>query len=125
MEYIHNWLSGLNIGPVTLDSKSLDDTTKARKLRTYIEFSFPDGIDDQGPWFRGNCVVNIVCRDKDVLIADIPTLSKACNKFLDEFDHKDADAGIDCIDVEYVDFFSDGVGNHMFQYVFDVFARKG
>jgi len=123
-KYIYDWLVGLGIGPVFLDRKPFDDTTKLRNVRTYIVMDFPDGIVDQGPWYRGICVVCIGCRDKDRFVADLETLDKACSKFLAEFNKNDEENGVNCIDVELEDDYSDMVGNHEYQYSFDVFASK-
>ena len=123
-KYIYDWLVGLNIGQVTTDRMPFDDTTKQRKERTYIVMDFPDGIEDQGPWFRGICVVCIGCRDKVRFVADLDTLDKVCSKFLAQFNHNDDENGINLIDVQYEDDYSDGVGNHEYRYSFDVFASK-
>ena len=124
-KYIYDWLVGLNIGPVFQDRKPFDDTSKLRNLRTYIVYDFPDGIEDQGPWYRGICEVCIGCRDKERFVADLATLDKACAKFLAEFNHNDDEKGVNLIDVQFEDDYSDGVGNHEYRYSFDVFASKG
>lgn len=123
-KYIYDWLTGLGIGEVFMDRKPFDDTTKRRDIRTYIVMDFPDGIMDQGPWYRGICIVCIGCRDKVRFIPDLATLDKATSKFLAEFNHNDYEKGVNLIDVEYEDDYSDGVGNHEFRYSFDVFASK-
>lgn len=122
-KYIYDWLVGLNLGPVFQDRKPWDDTTKLRNLRTYIVYDFPDGIEDQGPWWRGQCMVAVGCRDKQRFIADLNTLDKACTKFLNEFDKVDEDNGIDLIDVEFLGDTPYGADDHEYQYAFDVFAR--
>jgi hypothetical protein len=114
----------LQIGPVFQDRKPIDDTTKLRDKRTYIVVDFPEGIEDQGPWHYGLCRVNIGCRDKERFVADLETLDKISAKFLDEFDKNDEENGVSCIDVEFEDDFSDGVQNHEYQYIFDVYAQK-
>lgn len=124
-KYIYDWLEGLNIGPVFMDRKQQDDKTKLRKERTYIVMDFPDGIMDQGPWFRGICVVCIGCKDKALYVPDLATLDKVSAKFLAEFPHNDDENGVNLIDVEFEDDYPDGVGNHEFRYSFDVFASKG
>lgn len=123
-KYIYDWLVGLGIGQVFMDRKPFDDTTKQRDIRTYIVMDFPDGIMDQGPWYRGICVVCIGCRDKARFIPDLTTLDKQCAKFLAEFNKNDDENGVNLIDVEFEDDYSDGVGNHEFRYSFDVFASK-
>ena len=85
---------------------------------------FPDGIEDQGPWYRGICVVCIGCRDKDRFVADLETLDKACAKFKSQFEMNDEKNGVSCIECEFDDDYSDGVGNHEYRYSFDVFASK-
>lgn len=123
-KYIYDWLVGLKIGKVFQDRKPFDDTTKLRNLRTYIVFDFPDGLIDQGPWYRGICTVCIGCRDEIRFEPDLLVLDKACAKFLAEFNKNDYENGINLIDVEYENDYSDGVGNHEYQYSFDVFAEK-
>lgn len=123
-KYIYDWLVGLGIGPVFQDRKPFDDTTKLRNIRTYIVYDFPDGIEDQGPWYRGICTVYIGCRDKDRFVPDLQTLDKVCEKFLSEFNHNDDEKGVNLIDVQYENDYSDGVGNHEYVYSFDVFASK-
>lgn len=123
-KYIYDWLSNLGIGPVFLDRKPFDDTTKMRSQRTYIVFDFPDGIVDEGPWFRGDCRVSIGCRDQERFVPDMDSLSAACDKFRSEFDRNDDIEGIDCIDVEYIEDYTDNEGNHEFVFVFDMFAYK-
>ena len=123
-KYIYDWLVGLNIGPVFMDRKPFDDTTKLRNIRTYIVMDFPDGILDQGPWYRGICTVYIGCRDKDRFVPDLETLDRVSQKFLDEFEKNDYENGVNCISVEFEDDYSDGVGNHEYVYSFDVFASK-
>lgn len=123
-KYIYDWLVGLNIGPVFQDRKPFDDTTKLRDKSTYIVMDFPDGIVDQGPWWRGICVVCIGCRDRDRFVPDLETLDKVCAKFLDEFPKNDNKTGISLIDVQFEDDYSDGIGNHEYRYSFDVFAPK-
>ena len=123
-KYIYDWLVGLGIGPVFQDRKPFDDTTKLRNIRTYIVYDFPDGIEDQGPWFYGVCTVCIGCRDKDRFVADLATLDKACAKFTEEFNHNDYKNNVNCIGVEFEDDYSDEVGNHEYRYSFDVYASK-
>lgn len=123
-KYIYDWLVGLGIGPVFQDRKPFDDTTKLRNIRTYIVYDFPDGIDDQGPWYRGICTVCIGCRDKERFVADLDTLDRACSRFLAEFNKNDYENGVNCIDVNFEDDYSDQVGNHECVYSFDVFASK-
>ena len=123
-KYIYDWLVGLKLGRVLQDRKPFDNTEKLRDIRTYIVYDFPEGIEDQGPWYRGICRVCIGCRDKERFVADMDTLTKACSKFRAEFDKNDEEQGISLIDVEFVDDYSDEVGNHEFQYLFDVFASK-
>lgn len=123
-KYIYDWLVGLGIGPVFQDRKPFDDTTKLRNIRTYIVYDFPNGLEDQGPWYRGICTVYIGCRDKDRFVPDLQTLDKVCEKFLYEFNHNDDEKGVNLIDVQYEDDYSDGVGNHEYVYSFDVFASK-
>lgn len=123
-KYIYDLLVGLNIGPVFQDRKPFDDTTKQRAIRTYILVDFPNGIEDQGPWYYAQCSVNIGCRDKDRFVADLATLDKCCMKFREIFDYNDDPHGMSCIDVEFIEDFSDGVGNHEYQYIFDVYAQK-
>lgn len=124
MKYIYDWLAGLNIGKVLQDREPFADTTEMRNLRTYIVYSFPDGIEDQNAFWQGVCVVNIGARDKRKFIADMESLTPAVNKFVAEFDKVDEENGIDCTGLQQVDFFSDKVGNHEYQFVFDVFADK-
>lgn len=124
-KYIYEWLVGLDIGPVMQDRRPFDDTTKLRDKRTYIVVDFHDGIEDQHSWYYGQCTVCIGCRDKERFVADLTTLDAVCSKFLAEFDKNDEENGISCISVDYVDDYSDNVGNHEYQYVFDVYASKG
>ena len=123
-KYIYDWLVGLDIGRVYQDRMALNDTTKLQEKRTYVIYDFPEGIEDQGPWFYGQCTVCIGCRDKKKYIADLATLDKACSIFKDEFDKNDEAEGISCIDVQYIDDYPDGAGNHEYQYIFDVYASK-
>ena len=51
-------------------------------------------------------------------------LDKACKVFLNEFEKNDEKEGMHCIDVEQVDYYSDEIGNHEYQFTFDVFADK-
>lgn len=124
MKYIYDWLVGLRIGKVFQDREPFADTTAMRNLRTYIVYSFPDGIEDCNAFWQGTCVVYIGCRDKQKFVADMASLTPAVNKFIAEFDKNDEENGIDCIDVQQVDFYSDKIGNHEYQFVFDVFADK-
>lgn len=124
-QYIYDWLKRLTIGQVFLDRKPFDDTTKSRDQRTYVIFDFPDGIIDEGPWFYGSCRVCIGCRDQERFVPKMDSLARACDKFRSAFDRNDDIEGVDCIDVEYIDDYSDDVGNHEFVYVFDVYAQKG
>ena len=124
-KYIYDWLVGLGIGPVFQDRKPFDDTTKLRNIRTYIVVDFPKGIEDQGPWYRGICVVYIGCRDKERFVANLDVLDKACTKFLEQFDYNDEENGVSLIDVIFDGDDSDDVGNHEYRYSFDVFASKG
>lgn len=123
-KYIYDWLVGLGLGVVLMDRKAMDDTTKFKTIRTYIVVDFPDGIWDEGPWFRANCTVCIGARDKSRFVADLETLDKACAKFLEQFDMNDDEHGVNLIDVEFVDDYAVGADDHEFQYVFDVFATK-
>lgn len=123
-KYIYDWLVGLNIGPVLQDRKPFDDTTKLRNLRTYIVYDFPDGIEDAGPWYYGQCVVCIGCRDKERFVADLTVLDGACAKLKKCFDINDDANSVSLIGLEFVDDYSDGVGNHECRYVFDVYANK-
>lgn len=123
-KYIYEWLVGLKIGPVFQDRKPFDDTTKLRNIRTYIVMDFPDGLMDQGPWFRGICTVYIGCRDKDRFVPDLETLDRVCAVFTSQFNHNDDENHINLIDCQYEDDYSDGVGNHEYVYSFDVFASK-
>jgi hypothetical protein len=124
-KYIYDWLVGLNIGRVFQDRMPYDDTSKLSNNRSYIIYDFPDGIEDQGAWFFGVCRVCIGCRDKSRFVADLATLDKNCGVFHNEFDKNDNEAGISCIDLQYVDDYSDDIGNHEYQYLFDVYAQKG
>ena len=123
-KYIYDWLVGLGIGPVFQDRKPFDDTTKLRNIRTYIVYDFPDGIEDQGPWYRGICTVCIGCKDKERFVADLATLDAVCAKFKAEFEKNDEENNVHCLDCEFEDDYSDGVGNHEYRYSFDVFASK-
>jgi hypothetical protein len=123
-KYIYEWLVGLDIGPVFQDRKPLDDTTKLRSQRTYIVYDFPNGIEDQGPWYYGICSVCIGCRDKARFVADLSTLDKVCAKFLEEFPKNDLEQKVSIIGVEFEDDYSDGVANHEYQYSFEVYASK-
>lgn len=124
-KYIFDWLTKLNLGVVLQDRKAMDDTTKVKQLRTYIVVDFPDGMWDEGAWFRANCTVCIGARDKSRYVADLETLDKACAKFLSQFDYKNDKDGVYFIDVEYVDDYANGSDDHEYQYIFDVFANKG
>ncbi len=124
-KYIYEWLTGLGIGPVFQDRKPFDNTTKLRDLRTYIVYDFPDGIEDNGMFYRGMCTVYIGCRDTERFVADLTKLDKACSRFLEEFDYNDEEKGVSCIDVLFDGDDSDGIGNHEYRYSFDVFASKG
>lgn len=122
-EYIYTWLSNLGIGPVFMDRKAFDDTTKIRQKRSYIVVDFPDGIIDMGPWYEATCVVFVGCRDKERFVPDYGTLDAVCGKFKAEFDRNDDIEGISCIDVEYIDDYPN-IDNHEYQYQFDIYARK-
>ncbi len=124
MKYIYDWLVGLNIGPVFQDRKPFGDTTKLRSIRTYIVFEFQNGIDDLNAFYHGECTVYIGCRDEKKFVADMNVLDKACKVFLNEFEKNDEAEGMHCLDVEQVDYYSDEVGNHEYQFIFDVFADK-
>lgn len=124
-KYIYEWLVGLNIGPVYQDRMLLDDKTKLRKERTYIVMDFPDGIADQGPWFRAICVVCIGCKDQKNFIPDLDTLDKVCATFQESFPYNDDKNNVSLIDVQFEDDYPDGSGNHEYRYSFDVFASKG
>lgn len=124
MKYIYDWLVGLNIGPVFQDRKPFGDTTKQRSIRTYIVFEFQNGIDDLNAYFQGVCTVYIGCRDSVKFLADMKELDKACKVFLNEFEKNDEKEGMHCIGVEQVDYYSDEIGNHEYQFTFDVFADK-
>ena len=123
-KYIYDWLVGLNIGQVFQDRKPFDDTTKQRSIRTYMIYDFPDGIEDQGPWFYGVCIVCVGCRDKERFVADLNTLDKACATFLAEFNHNDDENKVYCIAPELDNDYSDNVGNHEYRYSFEVYASK-
>lgn len=123
-KYIYDWLVGLDIGRVFQDRMPYDDTTKLTGSRAYIIYDFPHGVEDQGAWFYGQCRVCVGCKDRYRFIADLETLDSACSRFRAEFDKNDDGAGISCIDLQYIDDYPDDVGNHEFQYVFDVYARK-
>lgn len=123
-KYIYDWLIGLNIGRVFQDRIPYDDTTKLSNKRTYIIYDFPNGIEDQGPWWYGQCRISIGCRDKERFVADMKTLDEVCSKFRHEFDKNDEEAGVSLIDVQYVNDYPDEVGNHECQYIFDVYAKK-
>lgn len=123
-KYIYDWLVGLNIGRVLQDRLAINDSSKLQNKRTYVVYDFPEGIEDQGAWFYGQCQVCIGCRDKNKYIADLKTLDAACSVFKAEFDKNDDENGISCIDVQYIDDYPDGEGNHEYQYIFDVFASK-
>ncbi|MCM1443605.1 MAG: hypothetical protein NC083_08780 [Muribaculum sp.] len=122
MKYIYDWLVGLDIGEVFQDRKPYDDTTKQRSKRGYIVFTFNDGIEDMGPFFHGVCSVAIGCRDKAHFVADMITLGEMVETFRQPFDYNDNDMHL--IDLEYIDLYSDDMGNHEHRYVFDVFADK-
>lgn len=124
MKYIYDWLVGLNIGKVLQDREPFADTTGMRNRRTYIVYSFPDGIDDCNAFWQGTCVVCIGCRDKEKFVADMENLVPAVNKFIAEFDKNDEVNGVHCVGVQQTDFYSDKVGNHEYQYVFDVYADR-
>ena len=124
-KYIFDWLAGLKIGRVFQDRMPYDDTTKLQNKRTYIIYDFPEGIEDQGPWFYGQCRVIIGCRDKSRFVADLTTLDEACGIFRGQFDKNDDEAGISLIDVQYIDDYPDEIGNHECQYIFDVYSSKG
>lgn len=123
-KYIYDWLVGLNIGRVYQDRMSRGDTTKLQNKRTYIIYDFPEGIEDQGPWYYATCVVCIGCRNKDRFVPDLATLDSVCEKFKKEFDKNDEVEGISCIDVQYLDDYPDELGNYEYQYIFDVYASK-
>jgi hypothetical protein len=123
-KYIYDWLVGLNVGRVFQDRMPYDDTTKLSGKRTYIIYDFPEGIEDQGPWFYGECRVCIGCRDKSRFVADLATLDEVCSKFRNEFDKNDEETGMSCINVQYIGDYPDDVGNHEYQYLFEVFANK-
>ena len=48
LKYLYDFLNGLKIGDVFQDKKPYDDTTKQKKDRTYLVYTFPNGIDDMG-----------------------------------------------------------------------------
>lgn len=123
-KYIYDWLVGLGIGRVFQDRMPYDDTTKLQKNRTYVIYDFPEGIEDQGAWFYGQCRVCVGCRDKERFIADLKTLDEVCGKLRSEFEKNDDEAGISCIDIQYINDYPDEVGNHEYQYIFDVYAKK-
>ena len=123
-KYIKDWLVGLNLGVVLMDRRAMDDTTKMKAIRTYIVVDFPDGIWNEGPWFRANCTVCIGSRDKARFVADLETLDKACAKFLEQFDYNDDENGVSMIDVEFVEDYAVGSDDHECQYVFDVIAER-
>lgn len=124
-QYIYNWLVGLQIGEVFQDRKTLDDTTKIRDKRTYIIFTFENGIEDLGGFFRGECTVVIGARD--IVRQTSPELYLAASEatLLAQFDKNDTTNGISMIDIDKVDDGFDGVANHEYVYVFTVLAEKG
>ena len=123
-KYIYDWLVGLNIGPVFQDRKQQDDTTKLRKERTYIVMDFPDGIVDQGGWYRAICVVCIGCRDKVNFVPNLEKLDEVCAKFIESFEYNDEENNVSLLDCQFEDDYPDGAGNHEYRYSFDVFASK-
>lgn len=122
MKYIYDWLVGLNIGEVFMDRKPYDDTTKQRSNRCYIVFTFSSTLEDRGAFWQGVCTVTIGCRDKAHFVADMATLDAATTKFLGQFDYNDEKAKIHLLDVYLDRFDSDDMGNHEYQYSFDVIA---
>ena len=122
MKYIYDWLVGLNIGEVFMDRKPYDDTTKQRPKRTYIVFTFNSSLEDRGAFWQGACSVTIGCRDKAHFVADMNTLDEATKKFLKEFDKNDETNHIHLFNVGQDYFDSDDMGNHEYQYTFDVIA---
>lgn len=123
-KYIYDWLVGLNLGTVLMDRKAMDDTTKLKQHRTYIVVDFPDGIWDEGPWFRANCVVCLGSRDKSRYVPDLDTLDKMSTKFMEQFNRNDDENGVNLIDVEFVGDYPMGSDDHECQYTFDVFGSK-
>ena len=126
LKYLYDFLNGLKIGDVFQDKKPYDDTTKQKKDRTYLVYTFPNGIDDMGPFYQGVCVVQLGCRDRAHFVADMPTLIRATDKLYEALgdDHLDKEAGINMIDFNQDDFYSDNMGNHEFLFSFHVFAEK-
>lgn len=122
IKYIYDWLVGLDIGEVLQDRKPYDDTTKQRPKRGYIVFTFEKGIEDMGGFFGGDCYVSLGCRDNAHFIADMNTLGKMSEVFRAQFDYNKDDMHM--IDLEYLDLYSDDIGNHEHRYVFTVFADK-
>ena len=122
MKYIYDWLVGLNIGEVFMDRKPYDDTTKQRPKRTYIVFTFNSTLEDRDAFWQGACSVTIGCRDKAHFVADMNTLDEATKKFLREFDKNDETNHIHLLNVGQDYFDSDDMGNHEYQYTFDVIA---
>lgn len=122
MKYIYDWLVGLNIGEVFMDRKPYDDTTKQRPKRTYIVFTFNSTLEDRYAFWQGACSVTIGCRDKAHFVADMNTLDEATKKFLKEFDKNDETNNIHLFNVGQDYFDSDDMGNHEYQYTFDVIA---
>lgn len=126
LKYIYDFLVGLNIGDVFQDRKPYDDTSKQREKRTYIVYTFPNGIEDMGPFFEGVCTVQVGCRDRAHFVADMPTLTKATDVVYKALgnDVVDRENGINLIDLNQDDFYSDDMGNHEFLFSFDVLAEK-
>lgn len=122
LKYIYDWLVGLNIGEVFMDRKPYDDTTKQRPKRTYIVFTFNSSLEDRCAFWQGACSVTIGCRDKAHFVADMNTLDEATKKFLKEFDKNDETNHIHLFNVGQDYFDSDDMGNHEYQYTFDVIA---
>lgn len=122
MKYIYDWLVGLGIGEVFQDRKPYDDTTKQRDKRCYIVFTFDNTLEDRDAFWTGTCAVIIGCRDKAHFVADMVTLDNATTKFLHEFDKNDTENGMHLFDVRQDYFDSDDMGNHEYQYSFDVIA---
>lgn len=126
LKYIYDYLVGLDIGDVFQDRKPYDDTSKQRAKRTYIVYTFPNGIDDMGPFYHGVCTVQIGCRDRAHFVADMPSLIAATDVLHRSLssDIVDEAHGIQMIDLNQDDFYSDDMGNHEFLYSFDVYANK-
>lgn len=124
-EYIRKWLVGLNIGPVYVDSMPAEDPSEQREVRTYIIMSFPDGIIDEGCWRQAVCAITVGCRNKQPNVPDAKTIEKVSKLLKARFEEKTSDdvAGIQMVDLQYVDGAPYGEMDYEQQYVFDVYAH--